>query len=403
MKKGILLLYTFLSSILFMGNVHAEEYKVDPSTGKYLVQSATCSYSYLQEGVFGGSTAYGFKITINNNKLSNIESIKGYSSLGKYNEFVYFNSLKYINFFDSNSRNFSCPERIYVNYLATPTGGAKQGYNLEVACDADMIGTQCKEAKYIENSAQRQYVIQEASEKPTTVKTKTLTCSYKKSSSNLVTSVANSLIYNKFSDGSQNFTTNNNETYNITSGSLNSCTDRIYIQASDNNNYSIVSACNENTNKKCVSYIKESLANTTDSKINDDGSSSNENASGVIDPDQVKELEPLKVSTNIPFDNATCDTLLGDTNNHNDPAYYLNFAFNLIKYAAIILFFVLTIVEYSKAVTSSNQDAIKKATTTTVKRLIIAVVIFLLPMLINFILRLLGIISVNGTCGIGVK
>ena len=60
----------------------------------------------------------------------------------------------------------------------------------------------------------------------------------------------------------------------------------------------------------------------------------------------------------------------------------------------------MTGVEFGKALASSNQDAMKKALQNTIKRLIIAVIIFLLPILVEFILTLLGIYSPS-TCGIG--
>lgn len=102
--------------------------------------------------------------------------------------------------------------------------------------------------------------------------------------------------------------------------------------------------------------------------------------------------------------NDPCYSLLGnpEDNINKPPAYYMNFVFNLIRYIAIIAFVVLTIVEFFKATTSGDQDALKKALQKTIKRLIIAVIIFFLPILINFVLELLGIIS-NPTCGIGVS
>ena len=83
-------------------------------------------------------------------------------------------------------------------------------------------------------------------------------------------------------------------------------------------------------------------------------------------------------------DDNPCETYLGD-GSKGTPMYYLDFLFNLIKYVAIVLLFVLTVVEYAKAVTADKDDAIKKATTMTVKRLILAIVIFFLPILIEFI------------------
>lgn len=92
-----------------------------------------------------------------------------------------------------------------------------------------------------------------------------------------------------------------------------------------------------------------------------------------------------------------CDSFLGDSGKNGTPAYYLQFVFNLMKYIAIVLLFVLTIAEFAKAMVSNNQDAMKKAIQTTIKRLIIAIVIFFLPIIIDFIFKILGIYS---RCGI---
>lgn len=101
------------------------------------------------------------------------------------------------------------------------------------------------------------------------------------------------------------------------------------------------------------------------------------------------------------FQDGSCKSLLGDINSKQAPAYYLNFAFNLVKYIAIILLLALTIVDFAKATASSKEEAIKKAAQATIKRFIIAVIIFFLPDLINFILKLLGIVTTDPTCGIG--
>ncbi len=109
-------------------------------------------------------------------------------------------------------------------------------------------------------------------------------------------------------------------------------------------------------------------------------------------------------NNNIKFDGGdTCNALLGDIKDPGAPAYYLDFTFKVIKYLAIVLLFVLTLIEFIKATASNDQDAIKKASRTTLKRIIIAIIIFVLPILINFVLKTLGVVSTNGTCGIGVN
>ncbi len=94
-----------------------------------------------------------------------------------------------------------------------------------------------------------------------------------------------------------------------------------------------------------------------------------------------------------------CDSILGNPKTNGTPAYYLQFAFNIMKYIAIVLLLVLTIIDFTKAIASNNQDEIKKCTQKAIKRFIIAVIIFLLPIIIRFILTILGVYS-PGTCGI---
>ena len=72
-----------------------------------------------------------------------------------------------------------------------------------------------------------------------------------------------------------------------------------------------------------------------------------------------------------------------------------------MKYAAIVLLFVFTVVELAKSVADGKDETRKKATQNIIKRLIIAVVIFFLPLLINFILSLLGVVNMSEACAVG--
>ncbi len=100
------------------------------------------------------------------------------------------------------------------------------------------------------------------------------------------------------------------------------------------------------------------------------------------------------------FSNSNCQSYLGVVTDKNDPAYYLDFAFKLIKYAAIVILFVFTLIDFFKAVVANKHDDLKKAVQAVIKRFIIAVIIFFLPVLIEFLLDVLGIISTDPTCGI---
>lgn len=95
-----------------------------------------------------------------------------------------------------------------------------------------------------------------------------------------------------------------------------------------------------------------------------------------------------------------CDAIFGnfDEKDNTQPAYYIHFAFNLMKYIAIAILIVFTFINYISAIASSNDDALKKANKNFIKRLIICVIIFFLPMLIEFLLELLGLVN-DPLCG----
>ena len=84
---------------------------------------------------------------------------------------------------------------------------------------------------------------------------------------------------------------------------------------------------------------------------------------------------------------------------YQDPAYYLNIALNVIKYAGVILCIGLSMADLFKNLMSEEKDGHKKIIMKVVKRLIYATLIFFLPIMINKILELTGLIT-NQTCGI---
>ena len=82
-----------------------------------------------------------------------------------------------------------------------------------------------------------------------------------------------------------------------------------------------------------------------------------------------------------------CSTLLGSPTNNQDPAYYIVVAFKVVKYVAIILLIVLSVMDVVGAVASNDNDALNKMMSKIVKRFILCIAIFLLPTLIQFILQ----------------
>ncbi|MBE6155313.1 MAG: hypothetical protein E7164_00980 [Firmicutes bacterium] len=92
-----------------------------------------------------------------------------------------------------------------------------------------------------------------------------------------------------------------------------------------------------------------------------------------------------------------CDALFGDPEQPGDLAYYLQKVLDVMKYLGIILCIVLTIVDFGKAILGEDKDMYKPLAKTAFNRLCYAVMLFLLPTIIETILRL---IDVYGTCGI---
>ena len=95
-----------------------------------------------------------------------------------------------------------------------------------------------------------------------------------------------------------------------------------------------------------------------------------------------------------------CRTIFGEPNDpeKESPAYWFKWVLNAMKYVAIAALIIMSILDFMKALTSNDKDAVKKASSTTVKRFIYCVLIFFVPMIVNMIMHLLG---AYGTCGVG--
>lgn len=84
-------------------------------------------------------------------------------------------------------------------------------------------------------------------------------------------------------------------------------------------------------------------------------------------------------STNVYADNAIiCSGDLGD---------FIKYVFHVVKFAVPLLIIGLGIVDFIKAMTAQSQDEVKKASNKLIKRLIIGACIFILPTIIDFLLK----------------
>lgn len=112
-------------------------------------------------------------------------------------------------------------------------------------------------------------------------------------------------------------------------------------------------------------------------------------------------IEALKVLNSSQDPNAgdydnDCDYILGDPKRPGTPAYYVDLVFRFIKFIAPLIVIGLTIFDYIKAIASSDGDLITKTNKKTIKRLIFALLLFVTPIIISYILTLIG---VQGSCG----
>lgn len=94
----------------------------------------------------------------------------------------------------------------------------------------------------------------------------------------------------------------------------------------------------------------------------------------------------------------TCETLFMNGGVYNNTWKLLNSSLKFMQYIAVTLALVLSIVDFIKVVPTNDKDAIKKTATKSATRLGIAIVIFFVPIILNFILSLVGFS--NPTCGL---
>ena len=92
-----------------------------------------------------------------------------------------------------------------------------------------------------------------------------------------------------------------------------------------------------------------------------------------------------------------CKAIFGDPEDDTKPAYWFQWVLNAMKYIAIAALIIMSILDFMKALTSNDKDAVKKAGSTTLKRLIFCILIFFVPTIVNLLMSLLG---AYGTCGV---
>ena len=91
----------------------------------------------------------------------------------------------------------------------------------------------------------------------------------------------------------------------------------------------------------------------------------------------------------LPEDLTKCNYLLGYPDDPGSPAYYLLKAFHVIKYVALVLLVVLSVMDFTGAIAKQDKDAMAKVFKKLMMRFILCIIIFLLPYLIQLLLNYL--------------
>ena len=395
-KKGIfllILLLTLLFTNIKIVNASNEdnmtsEYAID-EFGHYKVKSGVCKYN--NKSIIGEKINVYFKnggidkITLYNPNLKK-ESTEG----------IYQESLTIDVFFKKSGqqctgKNLCCPNELYlfldssasrnngtISYIDEGYDPQEDQYHSILTLEEGNVEYELKsnETSNVQKVVSKCSLVKETSASGTTTQKKS----------------PGKLSYIEYETGQKIFKDEtSNKTFSIESGSF-KCEEITYVTlkaktVSNDISSFIITSCNPNADGNCIQYERADIASAPfDSGTQMNGGSTN--ASDVSEP----QVGKINVNIDWNTDNG-CKSYLGSTDNKGQPAYYLQFVFNLMKYAAIVLLFVLSIIDFAKATASSSDDALKKALKTTVKRLIIAVIIFLLPILIKFVFELLGIYS----------
>lgn len=92
------------------------------------------------------------------------------------------------------------------------------------------------------------------------------------------------------------------------------------------------------------------------------------------------------VSTNNGTTN--CEGIIGNKNQKGSLAYVLNTIYSIMKIAGIVILIVLSMTDFTKAISSSDASQLNKSLKKLSKRMIILIAFFLVPSVLTLILRL---------------
>ena len=112
--------------------------------------------------------------------------------------------------------------------------------------------------------------------------------------------------------------------------------------------------------------------------------SSTYNADNLNNESKTSELETYEPT----IDNkgtVTCNDIFGSKNDSGSVMYILSEVYNIARIIAVIMVIVLSMMDFTKAIASSDSGIVKKTFNNFTKRLVILMALFLIPSFIKLI------------------
>lgn len=94
------------------------------------------------------------------------------------------------------------------------------------------------------------------------------------------------------------------------------------------------------------------------------------------------------------------NTILGDVNDDKSVAWLIQKILNYIKIIGPSIAVILSAIDFTKTIISSDDESMKKAQDRFVKRMIAAMLLFFVPLIVSILLGLFGFTSNDATCGL---
>ncbi len=152
----------------------------------------------------------------------------------------------------------------------------------------------------------------------------------------------------------------------------------------------------EETKKIDEAYAAGKITEEEKNEQTDNWNTDNQTITDIVNYAQKSLLmgDGIENNFNQPQD---CDTIFGDVEEPNEPAYWIQLTLNIMRYVAIAALILLSSLDFIKAIASQDNEAVQKAIKTSVQRLMFTVILFFLPMLIEALFKIFGFYDVE-TC-----